>query len=137
MVERLVEVGCDDVGHEAEALTCKFGEGCRQDLNCPFRHSQEETQIFVDERDLRGRKLLIRYGFCARAECKFEGYYARSLCVAATVPDAAVSDYESSDSNDHADGCAGDGSASGPGSSWGEWGVAVRGCCASRKKSTR
>ena len=108
-------------GHESEALTCRFGGGCRQGLNCPYRHSQEEIQIFEDERDLRRRKLLIRCGFCARGECKFEGCCARSLRVAAAVPDAADSDYESADSNDCADGCAGDGSASDSGSSGEEW----------------
>ena len=92
-------------GHEAEAL------GCRQGLNCPYRHSQEEIQIFVDERDLRRRKLLIRCNFCTREECKSEGCCARSLRVAAAVPDADDSDYESADSNDCADGCAGDDSA--------------------------
>ena len=104
-------------GREAEALTCRFGAGCRQGLNCPYRHSQEEIQIFVDERDLRRRKLLVRCGFCARGECKFEGCCARSLRVAAAVPDAADSDYESADSND----CAGDGSASDSGSSGVKW----------------
>ena len=108
-------------GHEAEALTCRFGGGCRQGLNCPYRHSQEEIQIFVDERDLRRRKLLVRCGFCARGECKFEGCCARSLRVAAAVPDAADSDYESADSNDCADDCAGDGSASDSASSGVEW----------------
>ena len=86
--------------YKAEALTCRFGGGCRQGLNCPYRHSQEEIQIFVDERDLRRRKLMIRCGFCARGECKFEGCCARSLRVAVAVPDAADSDYESADSND-------------------------------------
>ena len=38
-------------GHEAEAVTCRFGGGCRQGLNCPYRHSQEEIQIFVDPSD--------------------------------------------------------------------------------------
>ena len=104
-------------GHEAEALTCRFGAGCRQGLNCPYRHSREEIQIFVDERDLRRRKLLTRCGFCARGECKFEGYCARSSRVAAAAPDAADSDYESADSND----CAGDGSASDSGSSGVKW----------------
>ena len=104
-------------GHEAEALTCRFGAGCRQGLNCPYRHSQEEIQIFVDERDLRRRKLMVRCGFCVRGECKFEGCCARSLRVAAVVSDAADSDYESADSND----CADDGSASDSGSSGEKW----------------
>ena len=82
-------------------------------MSYPYRHSQEEVQIFVDERGLRRRELLIRCGFCARGECKFEGCCARSLRVAASVPDAADSDYESADSND----CADDGNASDSGSS--------------------
>ena len=52
--------------YKAEALTCRFAGDCRQRSNCPHRHSQEEIQIFVDERDLRRRKLLIRCGFCMR-----------------------------------------------------------------------
>ena len=80
---------------EAEALTCRFGAGCRQGLNCPYRHSQEEIQIFADERDLRRRKLMVRCGFCVRGECKFEGCCARSLRVAAATGDQVDSDYES------------------------------------------
>ena len=81
--------------YKAEALTCRFGGGCRQGLNCPYRHSQEEIQIFVDERELRRRKLMIRCGFCARGECKFEGCCARTIRAAAASKDQADSDYES------------------------------------------
>ena len=35
--------------YKAEALTCRFGGGCRQGLNCPYRHSQEEIQIFAGD----------------------------------------------------------------------------------------
>ena len=67
-------------GHEAETLTCRFGGGCRQGLNCPYRHSQEEIQIFVDERDMRGRKLLIRCGFCARGGSASSMAVVHGLC---------------------------------------------------------
>ena len=36
--------------YKAEALAYRFGGGCRQGLDCPYRNSQEEIQIFVDER---------------------------------------------------------------------------------------
>ena len=98
-------------GHEAEALTCRFGAGCRQGLNCPYRHSQEEIQIFVDERDLRRRKLMVRCGFCVRGECKFEGCCARTIRAAAASEDQADSDYESgsADSEEGDIGLAGEG----------------------------
>ena len=75
----------------------------------------------MDERELRVRKLMVRCGFCARGECKFQGCCARSLRVAAVVSDAADSDYESADSNDCTDDCTGDGSASDSGSSGEKW----------------
>ena len=37
---------------------------------------------------------MIRCGFCARGECKFEGCCARSLRIAAAAEDPADSDYE-------------------------------------------
>ena len=64
---------------------------------------------------------MIRCGFCARGECKFEGCCARSLRIAAAAKGSADSDYESADSNDCADDCAGDGSASDSGSSGEKW----------------
>ena len=90
--------------YKAEALTCRFGGGCRQGLNCPYRHSHEEIENFADERDLRRRKLMIRCGFCARGECKFEGCCARSLRIAAAAKDLADSDYESNTGADSAGG---------------------------------
>ena len=101
------------------ALTCRFGGDCWKGLECAFDHdhSQVEKQIFVDERELRVRKLMVRCGFCVRGECKFQGRCARSLRVAAVVSDAADSDYESADSND----CTDDGSASDSGSSGEKW----------------
>ena len=99
------------------ALTCRFGGDCWKGLECAFEHSQVEKQIFVDERELRVRKLMVRCGFCARGECKFQGCCARSLRVAAVVSNAADSDYESADSND----CTDDGSASESGSSGEKW----------------
>jgi len=90
--------------YKAEALTCRFGGGCRQGLNCPYRHSQEEIENFADERDLRRRKLMIRCGFCARGECKFEGCCARALRIAAATKDLADADYESNTSADSAGG---------------------------------
>ena len=74
-------------GYKTEALTCRFGGDCRQGLNCPYRHSQEEIQIFVDERDLRRRKLMVRCGFCVRGECKFEGCCARTIRAATAAKD--------------------------------------------------
>ena len=42
-----------DEGYKTEALTCRFPDmfrgDCRQGLNCPYWHSQEEIKIFVDE----------------------------------------------------------------------------------------
>ena len=103
MVERPIEVGCE--GAEAEApISRSGGWGCRQGLNCPYRHSQEEIEIFADERDLRRRKLVIRCGFCARGECKFEGCCARSLRIVAATKDLADSDYESNTGADIAGG---------------------------------
>ena len=49
------------------ALTCRFGGDCWKGLECAFDHSQVEKQIFVDERELRVRKLMVRCGFCVRA----------------------------------------------------------------------
>ena len=106
---------------EARALTCRFGGDCWKGLECAFDHSQVEKQIFVDERELRVRKLMVRCGFCVRGECKFQGCCARSLRVAAAVSDATDSDYESADSNDCADDCTGDGSASESDSSGEKW----------------
>ena len=106
---------------ETEALTCMFGCNCRHRLNCAFFHPPEEMQLFRDERELRVRKLRMRCGFCVRGECRFGASCARSLRIAAAVPDAADSDYESADSNDCADDCAGDGSASDSASSGVEW----------------
>ena len=106
----------------------------------PVPHSQEEIEIFADERDLRRRKLMIRCGFYARGECKFEGCCARSLRIAAAAKGSADSDYGSADSNDCADDGASDGSASDSGNNGEKWEigrVGVRGCCASRKKSGR
>ena len=103
------------------ALTYRFGGDCWKELECAFDHSQVEKQIFVDERELRVRKLMVRRGFCVRGKCKFQGCYARSLRVAVVVSDAADSDYESADSNDCTDDCTGDGSASESGSSGEKW----------------
>ena len=80
--------------YKAEALTCRFGGGCRQGLNCPYRHSQGEIEVFAGERGLRRRKLVIRCGFCARGECKFEGCCARPLRIAAAAEGPADSGYE-------------------------------------------
>ena len=33
--------------YKAEALTYRFGGGCRQGLNCPHRHSPKEIEIFA------------------------------------------------------------------------------------------
>ena len=81
-------------GYRIEALTCRYGGDCRQGLNCPYWHSDEEIGIFVDERELRTRKLMIRCGFCARGECKFEGCCARPLRIAAAAEGPADSGYE-------------------------------------------
>ena len=89
--------------YKTEALTCRFGGDCRQGLNCPYWHSDEETGIFVDERELRTRKLMIRCGFCARGECRFEGCCARALRTAAAKA-SADSDYESNSGADNARG---------------------------------
>ena len=91
-------------GYKIEALTCRYGGDCRQGLNCPYWHSDEETGIFVDERELRTRKLMVRCGFCARGECKFEGCCARSLRIAAAAKASADSDYESNGGADNARG---------------------------------
>ena len=66
MVRGPAQMEAKERGYKTEALTCRYGGDCRQGLNCPYWHSDEETQIFVDERDLRRRTLLIRCGFCAR-----------------------------------------------------------------------
>ena len=48
--------------YKAEALTCRFGAWfggcCRQGLNCPYRHSQDEIEIFADETGQRGRAVV-------------------------------------------------------------------------------
>ena len=50
--------------------TCRFQGDCVQGLNCPFEHSDEVLAIFVDEKRLKQRKLMVRCGFCVRGECK-------------------------------------------------------------------
>ena len=89
---------------ESEALACRFGGDCRQGLTCPYWHSQEEASIFVDERELRTRKLMIRCGLCARGECRFEGCCARTLRTDAAAKASADSDYEPNSGADNARG---------------------------------
>ena len=58
------------------ANTCMFGCSCRDALNCAYLHSPEELQLFRDEKELRVRKLAMRYGFCVRGGCRFGPCFA-------------------------------------------------------------
>ena len=91
MVRRPVEVGCEGARIQGRGSDVQVWGWLPARPELPVPHSQEEIEIFADERDLRRRKLMIRCGFYARGECKFEGCCARSLRIAAAPKGSADS----------------------------------------------
>ena len=85
---------------------CRFGGCCKQGLNCPFIHSDEEVAIFEAEKQLKQRKLMVRCGFCVRGECRYGGSCRRGS--GGCVPCGPDSDYDTAESASEGDSADGD-----------------------------
>ena len=96
MVKRPVEVGCEGAGIQGRGSDLQVRGWLPARLELPAPALAKGDRDLCGWGGLRRRKLVIRCGFCARGECKFEGCCARSLRIAAAAKDPADSDYEAS-----------------------------------------